>query len=122
LRPLSLLAITALFACHLAGAQQDRDAGQYTIGVDVDLVVFNTTVTDGKGRQVSGLKQSDFRVSEDGRPQQIRLFQPEDIPATVGLVIDSSGSMRNKLQEVVGSALGFMAGSCWIGAGLYGCE
>ena len=47
---------------HFSRAQQGRDEGQYTIAVDVDLVVFNVTVTDGKGRHVSGLKASDFHI------------------------------------------------------------
>jgi hypothetical protein len=48
-------------AATLVAAQQEgRGEGQYTIGVDVDLVIFNLTVTDGKGRHVSGLKASDF--------------------------------------------------------------
>ena len=87
--------------------QQGRDEGQYTIGVDVDLVVFNVGVTDGKGRHVSGLKASDFHVYEENRLQEINLFHAEDIPASVGLVIDSSGSMLHKRQEVTRAALAF---------------
>jgi Ca-activated chloride channel homolog len=86
---------------------QSRDEGQYTIGVDVDLVVFNVTVTDSKGRHVSGLKVSDFRVLEESRPQEIKLFSAEDVPASVGLILDNSGSMRNKRDEVAKSALAF---------------
>jgi Ca-activated chloride channel family protein len=87
--------------------QQGRDEGQYTIAVDVDLVVFNMTVTDGKGRQVSGLKPSDFHIYEENRLQDIKLFQAEDVPASVGLIIDSSGSMTNKRDDVNKAALAF---------------
>jgi VWFA-related protein len=87
--------------------QQGRDEGQYTIAVDVDLVVFNVAVTDGKGRHVSGLKASDFHVYEDNRLQDIKLFQAEDIPASVGLIIDSSGSMMSKRADVTKAALAF---------------
>ena len=65
---------------------------QFTISVDVDLVVFNVAVIDKDGRPITGLTQKDFRVYEDGREEQIKIFQPEDTPSTVGLVIDNSGS------------------------------
>jgi VWFA-related protein len=87
--------------------QQGRDEGQYTIGVDVDLVVFNVAVTDGKGRHVPGLQASDFHVYEENRLQDINLFRAEDIPATVGLIIDSSGSMLSKRDDVTKAALVF---------------
>jgi VWFA-related protein len=87
--------------------QQGRDEGQYTIAVDVDLAVFNVAVTDGKGRQVAGLKAGDFHVYEENRLQDIKLFQAEDIPATVGLIIDNSGSMIGKRADVIKAALAF---------------
>jgi Ca-activated chloride channel homolog len=117
-RSLTLLIFISLFvglsASALAPArsmQQGRDEGQYTIAVDVDLVVFNVTVTDGKGRHVSGLKANDFRILEENRLQEITLFSAEDVPATVGLVIDNSGSMINKHADVVKAALAFAGAS-----------
>jgi Ca-activated chloride channel family protein len=91
--------------------QQDRGGGQFTIAVDVDLVVFNVTVTDRRGRQVSGLKAGDFQVYEEGRIQNIKLFRAEDVPATVGLIIDNSGSMREKRPDVTEAALAFVSAS-----------
>lgn len=90
-----------------SSVQQGRGEGQYTIAVDVDLVVFNVAVSDGRGRQVSGLKASDFHVYEENRLQDIKLFQAEDIPATVGLIIDNSGSMMGKRADVTKAALAF---------------
>jgi Ca-activated chloride channel family protein len=87
--------------------QQGRDEGQYTIAVDVDLVVLNVAVADGKGRHVSGLKASDFHIYEENRLQDIKLFHAEDIPVTVGLIIDNSGSMMNKRADVTKAALTF---------------
>jgi Ca-activated chloride channel homolog len=75
--------------------------GTYTIAVDVDLVVFNVTVTDSRGRHVSGLRASEFGVYEEDRLQNITFFNAEDGPATVGLIIDNSGSMRAKRTDVV---------------------
>ena len=84
---------------------------QFTISVDVDLVVFNVTVLDGNRRPVPGLTAESFHIYEDGREQRIRIFQPEDTPATVGLVIDNSGSMSNKRRDVVTAALEFIGAS-----------
>src|SRR5919198_219465 len=84
---------------------------QYTLSIDVDLVLFNVTVLDRNGRTVSGLSADDFRVYEDGREQTIKIFQPEDTPATVGLVIDNSGSMMNRRADVVTAALAFVGAS-----------
>jgi Ca-activated chloride channel homolog len=79
-------------------------SGEYNISVDVRLVVLPVIVTDRKGKAVSGLRQDSFRVFDDGRAQQIALFQAEDVPVTVGLVIDNSGSMRAKRPEVIAAA------------------
>ena len=109
---LSLIRI-ALFSFLAASGpvQQDRDGGQFTIAVDVDLVVFNVTVTDSKGRQIAGLKAADFQVYEEGHIQNIKLFRAEDVPATVGLIIDNSGSMREKRTDVTKAALAFVGAS-----------
>src|SRR5262245_58150251 len=84
---------------------------QFTLSVDVDLVVFNVTVLGDDGRPVPGLTDKDFRVYEDGREEKIKIFQPEDTPATVGLVIDNSGSMTNKRKDVVSAASAFLVAS-----------
>jgi Ca-activated chloride channel family protein len=84
---------------------------QFTLSVDVDLVVFNVSVLDNDGRPVTALTADNFRVYEDGREEKIKLFQPEDTPATVGLVIDNSGSMVNKQKDVVNAAGAFVAAS-----------
>src|SRR5215510_11781510 len=84
---------------------------QFTLSVDVDLVVFNLTVLDKEGRPVTGLTEKDFHVFEDGREEKIKIFQPEDTPATVGLVIDNSNSMMNKRKDVVSAALAFVGAS-----------
>lgn len=105
----SLLSFSLLAAS--APAQQNRSGGQYTIAVDVDLVVFNVTVTDSKGRHVSGLKPGDFRVYEEGRLQDVKLFSAEDVPASVGLLIDNSGSMRERRADVARAALAFVSAS-----------
>src|SRR5262245_52730941 len=81
---------------------------QFTLSVDVDLVTFNVTVLDSGGRSVTGLRAENFRIYEDGRPEPIKLFQPEDTPSTVGIVIDNSGSMMTKRSDVILAALAFV--------------
>jgi len=91
----------------LLQGQQTRDEEPFTIAVDVDLVVFNVTVTDNRDRHVSGLKASDFRILEENHLQQITLFAAEDVPASLGLIIDNSSSMHDKRGDVAQAALAF---------------
>lgn len=91
--------------------QQGSEAGAFQISVDVALVVLEATIRDHEGHSVSQLKREDFAVFEDGRPQEIRLFRHEDTPVAVGLVIDHSGSMREKLEEVTSGARAFVRAS-----------
>ena len=84
---------------------------QYTLSVDVDLAVFNVAVLDSDHRPVTGLTADNFHIYEDGREQKIKIFQAEDTPATLGLVIDNSGSMSNKRRDVIAAALAFINAS-----------
>jgi Ca-activated chloride channel homolog len=74
-------------------------------------VVLHATVSDRQGGFVSNLGEQDFVVYEDGRPQPIRLFRNEDIPVTVGLVVDHSTTMQSKLAEVAAAARTFVRSS-----------
>src|ERR1035438_8761281 len=75
------------------------------IRVDVNLVVLHTTVLDDRGRFADGLKEDNFRVLEDKAEQKLAVFKREDIPVSMGLVIDNSGSMRDKRPRVNAAAL-----------------
>jgi VWFA-related protein len=83
----------------------------FTINVSVDEVVLHASVRNHHGTPVAGLGKDDFQILEDGTPQSIKHFGHADIPVTVGLVIDNSGSMRPKRSEVVAAALAFVASS-----------
>jgi len=83
----------------------------YFISREVDLVVLPITVRNQEGQFVSGLAESNFRVYENGQPQQITDFQSEDTPVTVGLVVDHSGSMVAKSKEVLEGAMAFVGES-----------
>lgn len=83
----------------------------YTIAVKTELVVLPVRIIDVNGDFVSGLSPENFRVYEDGRLQRISLFQREDTPVTVGLVVDHSRSMGPKLAEVATAILSFAQSS-----------
>jgi Ca-activated chloride channel family protein len=76
-----------------------------TIKVQVNLVVLHTTVLDDRGRFADGLKQENFRVLEDKVEQKLSVFKREDVPVSMGLVIDNSGSMRDKRPRVNEAAI-----------------
>lgn len=94
-----------------SSASQGRPGQEPTFRVDTDLVVLHATVQNQKGILVSGLDKSDFQVYEDGVLQQIKYFSHEDVPVTVGLVIDNSGSMGPKRSHVIAAALAFARSS-----------
>jgi Ca-activated chloride channel homolog len=75
-----------------------------------EVVVVPVTVTDARGRHVSGLKAEDFHVFEDGRPQPITVFSRGESPLTLGLVVDRSQSMQMKTPALL-AAVGALARS-----------
>lgn len=75
----------------------------------VNLVTFTATITDSFGRYVSGLTKENVGVFEDGARQQLALFKFEPEPVSVGIVFDTSGSMRTKIQDVADAVAHFGA-------------
>jgi VWFA-related protein len=75
------------------------------------LVVLHATVRDDRGALVTGLDRGAFTVYENGRPQPITLFRRDDIPVSIGLLIDNSGSMRSLRSRVETAALAFVRAS-----------
>jgi VWFA-related protein len=86
-------------------------AAAFTISVHVNMVVLHATVLDRKNALVSGLGKENFQIFEDGVLQQMKYFSHEDIPVTVGLVIDNSGSMAPRRSDVIAAALAFARSS-----------
>jgi Ca-activated chloride channel family protein len=76
-----------------------------------ELTVLHVSVVDGRAGFVSGLPRDAFAVYEDGRPQPIAFFENEDTPVTVGLVIDSSGSMMPRRKGVIAASMAFAESS-----------
>ena len=93
---------------RLRGYGREED---YKIRTTSRLVLLDVSVKDAKGGFASGLTREQFRVYENGKLQEITEFADSDIPVTVGLVIDESGSMRPKRPEVVTAALAFIKSS-----------
>jgi len=107
--------VTVLLGAALAAPvrpQNPQDqTGGYTLRTTSRLVLLDVSVKDSKGGFVSGLTQDQFKVFEDGKPQVITQFANSDVPVTVGLIVDESGSMRPKRPEVITAALEFIRDS-----------
>jgi VWFA-related protein len=88
-----------------------KEGKGFTIVSDVEEVSLNATVLDSKGQLVQDLKKENFRVLEDGVQQNLLSFQHADIPVSIGLVIDNSGSMFKKRPSVNQSALDLVLAS-----------
>jgi Ca-activated chloride channel family protein len=88
----------------------DKSKG-YTIGVNVDLVVVHTSIYDKNNHFISGLTKNDFRIFEDGVEQDMTSFSQEDVPISLGILLDLSGSMRGKIEDVNKAALAFIQAS-----------
>jgi Ca-activated chloride channel homolog len=106
-----LLALPGVARPQAALASMPRTADPYKISVSVSSVVLRATVENHKGSLVSGLGKDDFQVYEDGALQQIEYYSHEDIPVTVGLVLDNSGSMGPKRDVVIAAAMAFARSS-----------
>ena len=107
----SIIAVGAYGGPQASPAIDSPNAAPYRISVDVRLVLLQAVVHDRQGRFVSDLSERDFEVYEDGARQSIRFFRHEDVPVTVGLVVDHSGRMRMKLTEVIAATRTFVKSS-----------
>jgi Ca-activated chloride channel family protein len=85
-----------------------RENGKYTLREDAYEVRLNATVLDSSGRSVQTLDKDAFHVYEDGVPQAIASFRHEDLPVSLGILIDSSGSMYDKRTAVDKASLDFV--------------
>jgi Ca-activated chloride channel homolog len=100
--PLGLLAVVSLAFSQNLG---ERD---YDLSVNVQLVQLPVSVLDKNGFPVLGIERESFSVYEDKIQQEISLFKQEDVPLSVGLVVDVSGSMRDKVNSLNTAAMTFV--------------
>jgi Ca-activated chloride channel homolog len=94
-----------------ANPAAQEEEGAFRFRKQVEEVVLHATVVDDKQRMVTNLDKPDFTVLEDGRPQNIISFRHEDIPVALGIVIDNSGSMREKRDKVNKAAINLVKAS-----------
>ena len=78
-----------------------------TLHIDVDMALVNVTVTDPYNRLVTGLDPDNFRIFEDNIEQEVVTFSAEDVPISIGVIFDFSGSMANKVGKAREAALQF---------------
>src|SRR5215510_6515190 len=82
---------------------------QQSLRIDVRLVNVTATVTDADGRFVNNLTVEDFALEEDGVPQKITHFtQDHEVPVSVGILLDTSGSMLARMQKATGAVEHFV--------------
>jgi len=91
--------------------QSSSDSGVFVFKKEVEEVVVHATVMDDKNHLVTNLDKSAFTVFENNQPQTISSFRHEDIPVAMGIVIDNSGSMREKRDKVNKAALNLVRSS-----------
>ena len=106
-----LLLLGSLGALAFRTKQNSPSDKDFTIRSDVRLVLLDVSVKDTSGGFVSGLTKDNFTVYDDGKPQKIVQFANQDIPVTVGIVVDESGSMRPKRAETITAAMTFITSS-----------
>lgn len=104
LLPVALIA-GAAFIAQGQQAQQQNPEEDTTFRADTRLVVLHASVVDKQGRLVTTLPRTAFKVYENNVEQPIKTFRREDVPVSLGLVIDNSGSMRDKRKRVEKAAL-----------------
>ncbi|MGH9674901.1 MAG: VWA domain-containing protein [Bryobacteraceae bacterium] len=100
--------ITSLFCALLVLAAQDPEA---IFRSDIRLVLLHATVVDKNGSLITNLGRDAFAVFENNIAQQLKVFRREDVPVSLGLVVDNSGSMRDKRKKVESAALALVKAS-----------
>lgn len=106
----ALLSASLLYAPSILSRAQVQDDDDDVVRVNSDLIVLNVTVTDAEGKYVHRLKQSDFKVFEDGREQAITNFGAEETPFAAAILLDVSGSMEGRISLARAAAIRFLDG------------
>jgi Ca-activated chloride channel family protein len=89
----------------------DDQGSMFVFKKQVEEVVLHATVVDEQGHLVTGLDKNAFSISENGAPQAITSFRQEDVPVEIGIVVDNSGSMRDKRSQVNQAVLNLIRAS-----------
>lgn len=105
---ITIFLLLALFAAQIAAAQTPDLTDDKPIKVDTLLFTIPLTVTDQKGRHVSGLKKENFSIVQDGEKQRIDFFLNDEAPMNVAILIDTSGSTKPVLDKIQNAAREFI--------------
>jgi len=110
---LLFIALPAVMAARAGRSQTPQETSadkkpSQTLKVDVDLVLVNATVTDSLNRYVSGLETEHFQIWEDKVEQKVSYFNAEDVPVSIGVIFDVSGSMKDKISTAREAAATFL--------------
>ncbi len=116
MRQLNNCFFAAMLAGSLAWAQQppppaNADDDTPTFRADSQLVLVHATVLDKSGKLITDIPESGFKVLENGVEQPVKLFRREDVPVSMGIIIDNSGSMSQKRSSVAAAALALVKNS-----------
>jgi Ca-activated chloride channel family protein len=108
-RNFASLIFTALSIFSFAGILSAQEE-EPVVKVDSSIVVLNATITDANGKPVSGLKQQQFKIFEDGAEQEIAFFAAEETPFAAVILLDTSGSMEERVSLARAAAIRFLDG------------
>jgi VWFA-related protein len=95
----------AAFGLPALGAAQVATPARPRFGIDVEVVNLAVSVADSRRKHVTGLERADFTILEDGVPQEVTVFDQQDVPLSVAILIDSSLSMQPRMPVVQAAAL-----------------
>src|SRR6476660_9348807 len=105
---MKLLRITFVICLLVSPLWAQEETPVFKLNVDVDLVELHVSVVDEKDRAVAGLQKENFRILEDRVTQPIAVFKHEDVPVSLGLVIDNSRSIEPRKRRLDAAALAFV--------------
>ena len=109
--PVVLLAVLTVSGADASRRPQPAQERAPVFSSSAELVVVHVTVTDRRAAYVTDLPRDAFRIVEDGAPQTIDFFTGDNSPVTVGLLVDSSASMREARERVIAAATAFAEAS-----------
>ena len=110
MQKISLTLIAFFCLLFLSNVAVSQDGDDEIIKIDSSVVLVNATITDAGGKPAAGLKLSQFKVLEDGKPQEISIFETQETPFAAVILLDTSGSMGQQVSLARSAAINFLDG------------